>query len=84
MQLTLPTAKFYNKNIKAKEDLLNIDNNLLAGTKYLADLFRKYPSASMYDIAQMYNIGETKFRHNLRNPAYSNKVMQRYERIKNG
>ena len=92
MQLTMPIAKYYNKNIKNKNDAFDIDNNLIGACAFLADLFRKYKSQSMDDIAQMYNIGETKFHKGLRNPAYSTGfykngkftpgVLQRYKRIK--
>jgi soluble lytic murein transglycosylase-like protein len=73
MQLTIGTAKKFNKNIRSQEDLYNPDRNIIAGIQFIKYLFDKYPKLSFEEIAQIYNLGETKYHEGLRNRAYVKK-----------
>lgn len=84
MQLTMAVAKHYNPNIKDRITIMNPVENILAGVRFLADLRRKYPNAFLSDIAEMYNLGETKFRKGFRNPRYSDKVLEIMHKLKGG
>ncbi|BDU50208.1 lytic transglycosylase domain-containing protein [Haliovirga abyssi] len=57
MQLILPTAKSFQKNI-LYEDLLDPELNIKIGTKYLKLLYKKY-NGNLIPIIASYNAGET-------------------------
>ena len=73
MQLTFDTGQKFNKKIQNKDDLFRADDNIIAGIRFIKYLFDKYPDASYEEIAQIYNLGETKFSLGMRNEAYANK-----------
>jgi len=70
MQLTIATAKKFNKKILSREDLYKPNINIIAGIQFIKYLFDKYPDLSYDEIAQIYNLGEKKYHEGLRNQAY--------------
>lgn len=82
MQLTLPVAKYYSDGkITDTITIMQPDLNVEAGIKFIADLLRKYKSQSLWDIASMYNTGETKYHKGFRNAKYADAVIARMNRI---
>jgi soluble lytic murein transglycosylase-like protein len=73
MQLTFDTGQKFNKKIRKKTDLFHAEKNIIAGIRFIKYLFNKYPEASYEEIAQIYNLGETKFLQGMRSQAYVNK-----------
>lgn len=83
MQLTFETGQKFNKKILKKTDLFHPEANIIAGIRYIKYLFKKYPTASNEEIAQIYNLGETKFVQGVRNQAYANKFNAVFSALKN-
>jgi soluble lytic murein transglycosylase-like protein len=83
MQLTFDTGRKFNKKIRKKSDLYHAENNIIAGIRFIKYLFHKYPDVSYEDIAQIYNLGETKFSSGMRNQAYANKFKYVFYDLKN-
>lgn len=82
MQLTMPIAKYYsNGKITDTTTIMQPELNVEAGIKFIADLFRKYKSQGYWDIASMYNTGETKYHKGFRNAKYADAVLARMNRI---
>src|SRR5208337_4530940 len=52
MQLTMATAKKFNKKIISRDDLYNPDRNIIAGIQFIKYLFEKYRDLSYQEIAQ--------------------------------
>jgi soluble lytic murein transglycosylase-like protein len=73
MQLTIATAKKFNKKILSRDDLYNPDRNIIAGIQFIKYLFEKYRDLSYQEIAQIYNLGEKKYHEGMRNEAYVKK-----------
>jgi len=82
MQLTFDTGKKFNGKIQKKDDLYHAENNVIAGIRYIKYLIKKYPLATLEDITQLYNLGETKFLQGKRNPSYAEKFQAVYWDIK--
>jgi len=83
MQLTFDTGQKFNKKIREKTDLFHAEKNIVAGTRFIKYLFNKYPEASPEEIAQIYNLGETKYLQGMRNQSYENKFKYVYYDLKN-
>lgn len=79
MQLTIATAKYFNKDIKTRQDLYDSNKNIVAGVRYIKYLFKKYPKYSYGQIAQLYNLGETSYLKGKRNSNYEKKFVKWYE-----
>ena len=77
-QLAFGTAIAYNKNIKNIKDLYNARKNATAGIRFLKHLIEIYPKATVGNIAQVYNLGETKYNKGIRNLEYKKKFMFHY------
>jgi len=82
MQLTFDTGKKFNRKIQKKGELYHAENNIIAGIRYIKYLITKYPHATLEDITQLYNLGETKFLQGTRNPSYAEKFHAIYWDIK--
>jgi soluble lytic murein transglycosylase-like protein len=75
MQLTLPTGRFFNPEIKTKKDLYDPDKNIKASIIFIKYLLDKHKNASLEDIASMYNSGEKEFHRNNISTAYRREFM---------
>jgi soluble lytic murein transglycosylase-like protein len=82
MQLTFDTGQKFNRKIQKKDDLYQAEQNIIAGIRYIKYLMNKYPLATLGDITQLYNLGETKFLQGTRNPSYAEKFQAIYWDIK--
>lgn len=82
MQLTFETGQKFNKKIREKTDLYHAENNIIAGINFIKYLFKKYPEESYENIAQIYNLGETKFLQGIRNQSYANKFRYVFHDLK--
>ena len=82
LQLTFDTGKKFNSKIQKKNDLYHAENNIIAGIRYIKYLIKKYPHATLEDITQLYNLGETKFLQGTRNPSYTEKFQAVYWDLK--
>lgn len=79
MQLTIETGRSFNKKqIKTVEDLYRDEANIIAGVRFIKYLFKTYPSATLVEIAQMYNLGETKYSKGIRNSEYTSRFLKAY------
>jgi soluble lytic murein transglycosylase-like protein len=83
MQLTFETGQKFNKKIQEKTDLFHAEKNIIAGIRFIKYLFKKYPEASHEEIAQIYNLGETKYLQGIRNQSYVNKFKYVFYNLKN-
>lgn len=83
MQLTFDTGQKFNKKIQEKTDLFHAEKNIIAGIRFIKYLFKKYPEASHEEIAQIYNLGETKYLQGIRNQSYVNKFKYVFYNLKN-
>ena len=81
MQLTFATGSSFNKKIKSIEDLYIAEQNIIAGVRFIKYLFKHYPDATYTEIAQLYNLGETKYEKGIRNSDYEEKFMRAYNKI---
>ena len=63
-------------------ELYNPENNIKAGSYFLKDLDRKY-RLSPEHIAEIYNLGETKYNAGLRSPDYRKKFLDRIKFFEN-
>ncbi len=81
-QLTFNTAKRFNKNIKTTKDVYITKNNVRAGIKFIKYLLVTYPKLSIGEIAQIYNLGETKYNVGIRNDLYKEKFLSWYRLYK--
>lgn len=61
-----------------KSDLLNVDLNVRAGSKFLKHLIGRY--GVLESAIQAYNLGETKFDQGIRVPGYLGRVLTEYRR----
>lgn len=79
MALQIPTARAYaddSDQVDAQNLCAEPDLNLKCGSRFLADLSRKYSAGLDFGKwAQAYNVGETKFNRGVRNPGYGAKVL---------
>lgn len=80
MQLTIATGMQFNRKIQKTEDLYIAEQNIISGVKFIRYLFREYPNASIDEIAQMYNLGESKYRRGSRNADYVYKFRKAYRK----
>lgn len=84
MQLTYYTAHAYNKKgVNSVRDMYVSEQNIIAGVRFIKYLFRNYPDATYVEIAQLYNLGETKYNKGIRNQGYVNRFMKAFDRIHN-
>ncbi len=82
MQLTFFTAHAFNKkNINSIEDMYVAEQNIIAGVRFIKYLFKYYPDATYVEIAQLYNLGETKYNKGIRNSDYVDKFLRAYNKI---
>jgi hypothetical protein len=75
-QLTIATGKTF--GIKSIEELYQAEKNARAGIRFIKHLLIKYPQQSIYNIAQMYNLGETRFRRGKTAQTYASRFMLYY------
>jgi hypothetical protein len=75
-QLTYVTGKSF--GIKKRGDLYDKKKNAVAAIKFIKYLLNKYPHSSLADIAQRYNLGETRFRRGATAQAYAKRFMMYY------
>ena len=75
-QLTYITGKSF--GIKERGDLYDKRKNAVAAIKFIKYLLNKYPHSSLADIAQRYNLGETRFRRGATAQAYAKRFMMYY------
>jgi soluble lytic murein transglycosylase-like protein len=78
MALQIPTARAYadDSDVVNVQTLADPDLNLKCGSRFLADLSRKYSARLDFgEWAQAYNVGETKFNRGVRNPGYGAKIL---------
>ena len=83
MQVTIATGKHFNKNIKITRDLYDMKKNVVAGVRYIKYIFKKYPSFTYVQVAQIYNLGETAYFNGKRNTDYENKFMKYFMKYSN-
>jgi soluble lytic murein transglycosylase-like protein len=76
MQVQNLIGNFY-ANAKGQE-LLDPEKNVEAGSKYLAEMIRKYGTEGGI---QAYNLGETKYKAGLTSPTYLSKVMKNFNSL---
>jgi soluble lytic murein transglycosylase-like protein len=76
MQVQNLVGNFY-ANAKGQE-LLDPEKNVEAGSKYLAEMVRKYGTEGGI---QAYNLGETKYLAGLTSPTYLSKVMKNFNSL---
>lgn len=81
-QLAFETGTHFNKRIKTVKDLYNPRENAIAGIRFIKHLIVTYPNASIGEIAQMYNLGETKFKRGVRNADYERQFLKWYDMYK--
>ena len=60
------------------QELLDPEKNIEAGSKYLAEMIRKYGTEGGI---QAYNLGETKYLQGLTSPLYLSKVMKNFDSL---
>lgn len=81
-ELAFGTAKAFNKDIKSVDDMYDVRKNATAGIRFIKHLLKTYPKATIYEIAQMYNLGETKYNKGVRNIDYKNRFTKFYKKFK--
>jgi len=82
MQTTLATGRTFNKEIIGSNDLYVPEKNIVAGVKYIRYLFKNYPDATFVEIAQLYNLGETRYNKGSRNQEYVNRFLRAFNSLK--
>lgn len=80
MQVSLLVGRTYNKRITNRHNIMVPYENLLAGVRFLKHLSVSV-GGDLAEIAQAYNLGETKYRRGVRNPKYAQRVMRAMKRI---
>jgi soluble lytic murein transglycosylase-like protein len=78
-QLAFDTARSYNPTVKSVKDLYDVQTNTNAGIRFIKYLMVRYPKATAGQIAQLYNLGETKYNRGIRNKAYKDKFLYWYK-----
>ena len=75
-QLTYATGKSF--GIKERGDLYDKRKNAEAAVKFIKYLLNKYQHSSLADMAQRYNLGETRFRRGAIARVYTERFMMYY------
>lgn len=79
-QLTIATGKAF--GIRSIQEMYQAEKNARAGIRFIKYLLTKYPKHSLYNIAQMYNLGEAHFRRGKTAQAYALRFMLYYRGFK--